>query len=95
MTTPQELRALADDKKKMEGDIFASSMIKEIEIEMIEKANAGNYELKIQANSGLNRDNWLTEPHLYNALISKLKNSGFEISHSDDMRDGTYMIIKW
>lgn len=95
MKTPQELRALADNQKKIEGDIFASSMLEEIEVEMIEKANAGNYELKIHANSGLNRDNWLAEPHLYNALISKLKNSGFEISHSDDMRDGTYMIIKW
>lgn len=55
MKTPQELRALADNQKKIEGDVFASSMIEEIEVEMIEKANAGNYELKIHANSGLNR----------------------------------------
>lgn len=95
MKTPQELRALADNQKKIEGDVFASSMIEEIELEMIEKANAGNYELKIHANSGLNRDNWLAEPHLYNALILKLRSLDFEVSHSDDIRDGTYMIIKW
>ncbi|MFJ8528528.1 hypothetical protein [Bacillus sp. NPDC094106] len=70
-------------------------MIKELEVEMIEKANEGNYELKIHSNSGLNGDNWLTKPHLYNAVISKLTGLGFEVSHSDDMRDGTYMIIKW
>lgn len=95
MVNPKELRALADSRKDRDGKAFMIEHIKKIEGAMTGQAEKGLYELKISDTGVLNIDGWLSKSHLYNPIIEKLKNDGFEVRHSDDTRDGTYIIIKW
>lgn len=97
MISPKELREMADAKKKSEGDEFVSLIMPEIEKLMRVRANSGEYQLELRNNHLLhtNFDNWLSKPHLIKPVIKHLENYGFKVTHNDDVRDGTYMIIKW
>lgn len=92
MISPQELRKIANDKKQTDGVVFAKQMIPKIEKEMTRVAKEGKYELNI---GHVNDQEWLSNPSLYNVIIDILKGKGFKVSHCDDNRDGTYMIIRW
>lgn len=89
------LRKTADKQKERNGEAFVIAKIPEIESEMKNNAEQGLYELNISQHSELNKDGWLSESHLYNPIISELQKYGYTVSHSDDLKDGTYMIIKW
>ena len=96
MIKPEELRKIADEAKVKHCERFVQEILPQIEKEMIKAANSPfKYELRISSSSELNKDNWLSEPNLYKSVIKFLEKEGYTVTHSDDVRDGTYMIIKW
>lgn len=92
MISAEELKEIADSKKKTDGIVFAKAMIPKIEEEMIDNAKKGKYELIIGHE---NDQKWLSDPSFYNIIIDTLREEGFTVYHCDDDRDGTYMIIRW
>lgn len=95
MISQEELRKIANSKKEREGKEFAKTKIQELAKKMKERAELGFYELREDYHSELDQNSWLSEPHLYNPVIKELQEYRYTTSHSDDLRDGTYLIIKW
>lgn len=97
MVTPEHLRRVADNKMKADGRRLVVDIMPDIEELMLSRAHMGEYELDVRGFHLLNEkyDNWLVKPHLYKPVIEKLEKDGFKVSHSDDLRDGVYLIIRW
>lgn len=95
MLKAEELRNLSDKQKEKDGEVFAIEMLPEVEKEMRLRAEQGHYEFNLSGNNSLNKDGWLSKPHLYNPVIKELEKYDYKVSHCDDVRDGTYMIIRW
>lgn len=95
MVNPDRLKKMADDRNQSQGEAFANVMMVEIEKAMILRAGAGDYDLHINHLHILNKEGWLSDPTKYKPIIARLKSAGFFVAHSDDVRDGTYLIIRW
>lgn len=91
----EELRKITEEKRKQLGGNFWCEIKDKLFSCLKEEAELGKSEYNINKHGKLNLDNWLSEPHLYNSVIKELEMLGFQVSHSDDVRDGTYLLIRW
>lgn len=93
---PEELRRIADNKNNKYGEDFWNEFKEKLFNMMGVMASSGGYEYKFNAHSNdMNPYNWLSTPHLYKPIIKNLEELGYTVTHCDDVRDGTYFIVKW
>lgn len=94
-TFAMELRSMTNHAKFTQGEQFANEYMKVLKEELKKSAAEGKSELRIDREGKLNEQGWLSKPHYTKPIVKQLEKLGLNISHNDDVRDGTYIIIKW
>jgi hypothetical protein len=91
----KKLRELTDRFNKDSGEKFAKEMISKIENCILHNAQEGKYEFTLSEHHPLNSDRWLTKDYMCKPIIEHFKSLEYDAIHSNDLREGIYLKIRW
>lgn len=90
-----ELRKIVDIANQRGAQSFWEEFKSSLFVKMKLRAEEGQREYGINSHDDMNIHSWLSKPHLYKKVIEELENMGYDVYHSDDVRDGIYITIRW